>query len=450
MKSFVRGLLLLAICGGAAAGGWYWWQGQQRPPRFRTEKVIRDDLLAAITATGTIEPEEVVDVGAQVAGKIKNLGADPRDSSKSIDYGSAVEEHTVLAQIDDAIYRTHVDQATATLAKAKADLLQLRARLHQKEREWARAQTLATRDRSAISDTLYDTAQADYEAAKAALAVGEAVVAETQAALTQAEVNLDYTTIRSPVKGVIIDRRVNIGQTVVASLNAPSLFLIAKDLQRLQVWAAVNEADVGQIHPGQRVTFTVDAHPDEQFHGQVVQTRLNATMTQNVVTYTVVVSTDNSAGKLLPYLTANLQFEVGRREQVPVVPNAALRWQPRKDQIDPTFQEGPEANPVPPNAAPESTSAPTTAAASDASAAATASAAANKRNRGKVWVVSGSHVRPVTLELGMSSGTHTEITGGELEVGGDVVIGEETADAAPATAASPFAPQMRASKRPPG
>jgi len=439
MKSFVRGLLLLAVLGGAAAGGWYWWQGQQRPPRFRTEKVIRDDLLAAITATGTIEPEEVVDVGAQVAGKIKNLGADPRDSSKSIDYGSTVDEHTVLAQIDDAIYRTHVDQATATLAKAKADLLQLRARLRQKEREWTRSQTLATRDRSAISDTLLDTAQADFEAAKAALAVGEAVVAETQAALTQAEVNLDYTTIRSPVKGVIIDRRVNIGQTVVASLNAPSLFLIAKDLQRLQVWAAVNEADVGQIHPGQRVTFTVDAHPDEGFQGQVVQTRLNATMTQNVVTYTVVVSTDNSAGKLLPYLTANLQFEVGRREQVPVVPNAALRWQPRKDQIDPTFQDAPEVTPAP------------TSAASDASAAGTASAAAaKKRNCGKVWVVSGAHVRPVTLELGMSSGTHTEITGGELEVGAEVVIGEETTGAPAETAASPFAPQMRSSKRPPG
>lgn len=437
MRSFVRGLLLLTILGGAAAGGWYWWQGQKRPPSFRTEKVIRDDLLSAITATGTIEPEEVVDVGAQVAGKIKNLGADPRDSSKAIDYGSTVEEHTVLAQIDDAIYRTQVDQATATLAKAKADLLQLRARLHQKEREWARAQSLATRDRSAISDTLYDTAQADYEAAKAAQAVGEAVVAETQAALTQAEVNLDYTTIRSPVKGVIIDRRVNIGQTVVASLNAPSLFLIAKDLQRLQVWAAVNEADVGQIHPGQRVTFTVDAHPDEQFQGQVVQTRLNATMTQNVVTYTVVVSTDNSDGKLLPYLTANLQFEVGRREQALVVPNAALRWQPRAELIDPAARGEQRAATVAGEA--DATDKPNG-----------SNAATKRRNHGVVWVVAGPYVRPVPLELGMSSGAYTEVTGGQLDEGAVVVVGEESASAAPVTAASPFAPQMRASKRPAG
>ncbi|MBX9789176.1 MAG: efflux RND transporter periplasmic adaptor subunit [Pirellulales bacterium] len=437
MKQILRTLLVLAIIGGSAAGGWYWWHTRQQPIRYRVDEITRGDLQATITATGTIEPEEVVDVGAQVAGKIKNLGADPSDSSKTIDYGSAVEEQTVLAQIDDAIYRTHVDQATATLAKAKADLLQLRARLHQKEREWHRSQTLATRDRSAISDTLLDTAQADYEAAKAALAVGEAVVAEAQATLNQAEVNLGYTTIRSPVKGVIIDRRVNVGQTVVANLNAPSLFLIAKDLKRLQVWAAVNEADVGQIFPSQRVTFSVDAQPDEVFEGHVAQTRLNATMTQNVVTYTVVVSTDNAAGKLLPYLTANLQFEVGRREQVPLVPNAALRWQPRTEQIDPAFRSS------------TADTAQAGAAAPDVAGDAARPRAKQQRNRGTAWVLAGQFVRPVGLDLGMSSATHTEIVGGELEVGAAVVVGEEVADT-PAEAASPFAPQFRASKRPPG
>ncbi|MGD9648036.1 MAG: efflux RND transporter periplasmic adaptor subunit [Pirellulales bacterium] len=444
MRPFLRAFLLLFVVAGSAAGGWYWWQSQQRPPRFRTEEISRGDILSTITATGTIEPEEVVDVGAQVAGKIKNLGADPTDSSKTIDYGSAVEEDTVLAQIDDAIYRTHVDQATATLAKAKADLLQLGARLHQKEREWARAQTLASRDRSAISDTLYDTAQADFEAAKAALAVGEAVVAEAQAALTQAEVNLDYTTIRSPVKGVIIDRRVNVGQTVVANLNAPSLFLIAKDLKRLQVWAAVNEADIGQIFPGQRVTFTVDAHPDEVFKGHVAQTRLNATMTQNVVTYTVVVSTDNSAGRLLPYLTANLQFEIGRREQVALVPNAALRWQPRDDQIDPDYLPGTGDVPAADKPAPRDKAPAPTA----DQGAAPAKTTNNHRQRGTVWVAAGEVVRPVRLELGVSSATHTEIVAGQLEVGDAVIVGEEVADAPADTVASPFAPQLRASKRP--
>src|SRR5205823_11154354 len=151
-----------------------------------------------------------------------------------------------------------------------------------------------------------------------------------KAALKNAEINLAYCTITSPVKGVIVDRRVNIGQTVVSSLNAPSLFLIAKDLKRLQVWASVNEADIGNIRSGQQVTFTVDAYPGRTFKGTVApdQPRLNASMTQNVVTYTVVVTTRNDDGKLKPYLTANVNFEVSKHENVLLVPNAALRWKP--------------------------------------------------------------------------------------------------------------------------
>ena len=148
-----------------------------------------------------------------------------------------------------------------------------------------------------------------------------------------ARTNLGYTTIKSPVRGVIIDRRVNIGQTVVASLNAPSLFLIAKDLRRMQVWASVNEADIGHIRLDMPVRFTVDAYAGETFHGKVTQIRMNATMTQNVVTYTVVVTTDNSNGKLLPYLTANVQFEMDQRSDVLLVPNAALRWKPQASQM---------------------------------------------------------------------------------------------------------------------
>ena len=150
-----------------------------------------------------------------------------------------------------------------------------------------------------------------------------------------AKTNLGYTTITSPVRGMILDRRVNIGQTVVASLNAPSLFLIAKDLRRMQVWASVNEADIGRIRVNMPVRFTVDAYPGQMFRGKVTQIRMNATMTQNVVTYTVVVTTDNSSGKLLPYLTANVQFEMDQRSNVLLAPNAALRWKPQASQIDP-------------------------------------------------------------------------------------------------------------------
>src|SRR5207244_4435372 len=162
-----------------------------------------------------------------------------------------------------------------------------------------------------------------------------AEVDQAEGSVTRAERNLNYTTINSPVRGVVIDRRVNIGQTVVASLNAQSLFLIATDMRRMQVWVAVNEADVGSIHPGEPVSFIVDAFPGETFRGQVNKVRLNAAMTQNVVTYTVEVMTDNASGRLLPYLTANVKFEVDRHDDVLMVPNPALRWAPKAEQDAP-------------------------------------------------------------------------------------------------------------------
>ncbi len=320
-------------------------RGDKGSASFRTVPVKRGDLVATISATGTVEPEEVVDVGAQVAGRIVAFGKDV--SGKTVDYGSQVEDGTVLAQIDDALYaadvsqsKAQVEQAKASVMRAEADLGQMQAKLVQAERDLNRAKKLGPGD--ALSQADYDAAVSAYDVAKANVAVGKAAIVQANEAVAQAQANLkrtqrnlDYCTIKSPVKGVIIDRRVNIGQTVVASLNAPSLFLIAKDLKRMQVWIAVNEADIGNIHPGQAVTFTVDAFPGQVFQGEVGKVRLNATMTQNVVTYTVEVITDNSDGKLLPYLTANAKFMVSTRANVLMVPNAALRWVPQAEQVVP-------------------------------------------------------------------------------------------------------------------
>jgi len=262
-----------------------------------------------------------------------------------------VEEGTILANIDDSIYSAEVEMATAQLTQAKAsqlraesDLQQLLAKLEQAKRDWERAQKLGPSE--ALSPAAYDGYKAAYEIALANVAVGKAAIEQAKAAVEQASAslarakrNLSYCVIKSPVKGVIIDRRVNIGQTVVASLNAPSLFLIAKDLKKIQVWVAVNEADIGMIYPGMPVHFTVDAFPGLVFNGEVRKIRLNATMTQNVVTYTVEVSTENPDQKLLPYLTANVQFETGKRTNVLMVPNAALRWTPKEDYISPEFRE---------------------------------------------------------------------------------------------------------------
>ena len=295
---------------------------------LRTVTIKRGDLLSTISATGTVEPEEVVDVGAQVAGLILEFGPDPHDPAKLIDYGSVVEKGTVLAKIDPTPYEAALEQAEATLERSQADLLQLDAKYEQTNRSGSGPKVCCPRE--AIADTDYDTALAKYKSAKANVAVGKATIRQNKAALRTAKTNLGYTTITSPVRGVIIDRRVNIGQTVVASLNAPSLFLIAKDLRRMQVWASVNEADIGRIQWTCPCASRSMPIRGQTFRGKVTQIRMNATMTQNVVTYTVIVTTDNSDGKLAAVPDGERAVRVGPAvRSVLLVPNAALRWKPR-------------------------------------------------------------------------------------------------------------------------
>jgi HlyD family secretion protein len=424
-------VVVLVLAGGA--GLWYVRAAGDHGPRLRTAEARRGELVATINATGTIEPEQVIDVGAQVAGQILEFGSDPRDSSRPIDYGSPVDVGTVLARIDPQVYQAQVDQAKANLQKAQGDLLQMQAKVYQTKRDYGRADELYTGG-VALSATDYDTAKAAYETAESALEVGQATIAQNKAALQQAQLNLDYCTIKSPVKGVIVDRRVNVGQTVVSSLNAPSLFLIAKDLTRLQVWASVNEADVGHIHPGQTVQFTVDAYPNQTFTGVVApdQPRLNATMNQNVVTYTVVVNVDNSDGKLLPYLTANLQFEVSRLTDALLVPNAALRWQPSPEQVAPDIRAAYVKSLTQSAGDPaDNSSKPTT---------------KDRQDRGRGWVQDGSYVRPVRVQIGLSDGVNTEITGGDLQESMPVVVGEEQ-DNGGSGVSNPFTPQLFGGKK---
>jgi HlyD family secretion protein len=389
-----------------------------------------------ISATGTVEPEEVVDVGAQVAGQILYFGAD--NNNNTIDYGSFVKKGAVLAQIDDTLYtadvenyKAQVQQAIASQSNANANVLQMKAKLMQAEADWRRAQTLGPSQ--ALAPTSYDQYKANYEVAKANVALAaagvelaSAALAQAKAALGKAKENLAYCTVKSPVDGVVIDRRVNIGQTVVSSLNTPSLFLIAKDLKRIRVWVSVNEADIGNIHPGQPVTFTVDAFPDEVFRGLVGKIRLNATMSQNVVTYTVEVNTNNADGKLLPYLTANAQFEIGRRENVVLVPNAALRWTPRSDDIAPESKQAHETRAGSPRRGSGTEAAPS-------------------QSRGIIWLEQGEFVRPLNVEAGLTDGTWTEVKSDSLNEELRVVTGEGRREpgGSPNAGGSPFMPQIR-------
>ncbi|WP_010585939.1 efflux RND transporter periplasmic adaptor subunit [Schlesneria paludicola] len=395
--------------------------------KYRTVSIERGDLTLTVGATGTVEPEEVVDVGAQLAGRIKEIGLDPRGKSDSsyanmtLDYGSPVEEGMLLVQIDPSVYVAQRDQAKANFDKAKADLLQMQAKREQTEAEWIRAQKLrgdtsgnpsttgsqASAQFRAISDSDYISAKANHEIAKASVEVGKSVIDQSESALKLAEINLGYTTINSPVSGTIIDRRVNIGQTVVASLNTPSLFLIAKDLRRMQVWASVNEADIGLLSPNMPVQFTVDAFPKDRFYGRVSQIRLNASMTQNVVTYTVVIATDNSNMKLLPYLTADVKFQIEKRSDVLFVPNAALRYTPPQGRIAP---ENPELIPIP-----------------------------KGENQGVIWIQKDNFVSPLLVTLGINDGSSTEISGEGITEGVRVVLGEKSSSASDEVN-NPFAP----------
>jgi HlyD family secretion protein len=449
MKKIIVLVILLGVLGGA---GYLYWQGQSNSQStLQFTKVKRGHLVATVGATGTLEPQEVVDVGAQVNGPIIFIGKDPKTQSGIVDWGSQVEgpaldskgkpvldssgnpvRGTLLAQIDPAIYQAQVNSAQAALLSAKADLLQKTATLGQATADWGRAQKLY--GTGGIQQAEYDQLKAAYEVARANVEVSKAGIKTQEANLANARTNLNYTTISSPVKGVVIDRRVNVGQTVVSSLAASSLFLIAKDLTRMEVWSTVNEVDVGKIKIGQDVNFTVDAFPGRVWHGKVVPqgklaARLNASMTQNVVTYTVVVSVDNSDSTLYPYLTTNLSFIVGDRKNALLVPNAALRWQPARTEMAPEARDsyfklkGKKRSPTDVDA----------------------------QDMGFVWVKGDDGLlRYIQVHTGLTDGVNTEIlkvvSGGDLPEGAEIIVGEGRAEAQ-GGAANPFTPQIFKGKK---
>lgn len=437
LKSPLAAVAVVLLAGGFFA--WRWDARNSAQLSFTTAVVKRADVVATISSTGTIEPVEVIDVGAQVAGLISSFGRDAE--GKPVDYRSIVEQGAVLAKIDDSVYAADLGVAKAQLEQdhagelsASANVEQAKAKFIQAEADWNRAAELSGSKLIATAD--YDAAKAAYQVAKANVSVAEGALAQAkastvqaQAAVEKAQRNLDFCTIRSPVKGVIIDRRVNIGQTVVASLNAPSLFLIAKDLTKMQIWVGVNEADVGKILPDAPVTFTCDTFPGREFVGTVGKVRLNATMTQNVVMYTVEVNTENSDNTLLPYLTANVRFVLSQATNVLTIPNAALRWTPSSlAQIEPEFRasaaaDSPASDPPgdPPPPAKKKTSA---------------------KLSGTLWLYDGDFVRPVQVKLGTSDGTSTAVAADELHEGQVVVTGEIAASAQTDTK-NPFLPQQR-------
>ena len=473
MKRSTRSIILILGIAAVALIAWRIFHKKDVAlPPLQTAEVKRADVFATISATGTLEPEEVVDIGAQVTGQILTFGKDTQ--SKIVDYGSEVEEGVLLAKIDDALYAINKKQAEAQLMQAqsavlsaeaslvqnKAKLEQARAQANQAKKDWDRAEKLGPSN--SLSQSAYDTYESTYDAAKAnvsaaeaactvsdaQIATSKATVSQAEAAIQLADRNLAYCTILSPVKGIVIDRRVDVGQTVVSNMSASSLFLLAKDLKHMEVWVAVNEADIGNIHNGQAVTFTVDAYPGNTFTGTVNKVRLNATMSQNVVTYTVEISTDNADGKLLPYLTASVKFEIDRKQNVLTVPNAALRWRPSDAQLAPGVENPFAAKSGKKDAAKDGP--PKKDGGKDSGKAGAKPAERKKDKGGYLWVRDENlptRVKPLKVKVGISDGVVTEVspmTEDTTLEGVAVVIGEQhdAGDADSGETTNPFAPKF--------
>src|SRR5438309_11815479 len=385
MKRFIP-VVVVALLLGAGIWGYLYAQGRNSSPKYRLSQVERGPLTAAVSATGNLNAVITVQVGSQVSGQSKEL---------LVDFNSVVKKGQIIARIDPQIFAAQVNQAkavvetakaavlnqAATVEKAKADVENARAALAQGKAQTAKADAAQADskrilDRNAelfkrqlIAQADRDTAQANYEQAvaqsessrasekalaanidsslaqlrvqEAALKSAHAQVDQKTAALAQAQTTLDYTTIRAPVDGIVVSRAVDVGQTVAASLQAPTLFTIAQDLTKMQVYASTDESDVGMIRTGQIVSFKVDAYPKDTFTGRVSQVRMNATTVQNVVTYNTVIDFDNPDTKLFPGMTAYITLPVASAKSVLRVPNGALRYKPdlKADEIRALYQK---------------------------------------------------------------------------------------------------------------
>ncbi len=377
----VRKFAIFSIAAAVVAGGVYAaWRGfshEDRSP-YETIEVDRGDVRTTVTATGTLNPVTAVQVGTYVSGRIIAI---------DVDFNSPVQRNQRVAKIDPAPFEVKVRKAEAILANARAALAKSLANLAFKELTWKRYHELFERDLIARADL--DQARSDYEQARAQVELDKAAIRQAEADLAEARINLQYTDIVSPVDGIVVSRNVNVGQTVAASFQTPTLFLIADDLTKMQVNAAVSESDIGLVHEGQQASFTVDAYGERRFHGTIVQVRNAPVTVQNVVTYDVVIAVDNPDLALKPGMTATVTIVTAERRNVVRVPTRALRFHP----------EGTRGE--------------------------QASARSSGSPGHRVWVLREGRLTPINLELGLQSETHAEVLQGDITPGERVVVAME-------------------------
>ena len=412
----------------AVAAGIYYYRSDvaAEAPTLSTAEVTQGDLVATVEATGTLEAVTTVEVGSQVSGTIKTLGAD---------FNSQVRQGQVIAQLDPSLFDTQVAQERATVSRLNAEVERARVQAEDAKVKLGRAKDLAAQELIAKSDL--DAAVSTANAADASVKSADAQLLQAQASLNQAQVNLSHTVIRAPIDGVVIARNVNVGQTVAASMQAPTLFVLAQNLKEMRVNASVDESDIGKIQNKQPVRFRVDAYPNETFNGTVSQIRLQPVVEQNVVSYVTVIDVPNPDLKLKPGMTAAVTIETGRADEAIKVPNAALRFRPTQEAFEALGQKPPEPRQLPQGQSARGPQAGTDGQRRDRSA--------GDSQRGSVWVLAENTLKRVPVQVGLSDGTQTAVTSGDLTPGTRVVTGVSTPSTATAAApsGSPLIPQGR-------
>ncbi|EYF04721.1 efflux RND transporter periplasmic adaptor subunit [Chondromyces apiculatus] len=451
-KRVVTWVLILAVLGAAVAGiVWKVRKPSEPDIRFETAQVERGRLTASVTASGTLSALVTVEVGSQVSGRIEKL---------FVDFNSTVKKDEVVAKIEPMLFQADVRKANANLVAASGNLARAKAEADLAERQ--RVRTVGLRAEGLVSQADLDTAEANAVAAKANVEALKGAVEQSRAALYQAQVNLAYTTIKSPIDGVVISRDVNVGQTVAASLSAPKLFTIAEDLRKMQVDTFVAEADVGKLGAGMAVRFTVDAFPGRRFQGAVREIRNAAQTVQNVVTYDAVIDVQNPELLLKPGMTANVSVVVSEKNDALKVPNAALRFRPPAELTAAGSASGAgSAGPAGSGGPPGSAAGAGRPGGGGRRGPPGAGAGAPGRGEGEpgggegdgapqqtrrtVWVLRDGRPQPVRVVIGVTDGTNTEVVEGDLKEGDAVIISSsggaaETSTSTPARGGSPGGP----------
>ncbi|MEQ1601838.1 MAG: efflux RND transporter periplasmic adaptor subunit [Methylophilaceae bacterium] len=387
MSSVIKKIGIAVILLGLLGGGYYYYQkSKTKTPEqlYRLQEISKGDVARSVSANGTLNPVTLISVGTQVSGRVSKL---------YVDFNDRVEKDQVLLELDDALFTAQIAQSTGNVGNAEASV--------------ELAQANERRTRSLLAQEYVSKQELDQSVQ--ALKSARAQLDTARGQLRRDQTNLSYSIIRSPVSGVVVDRVVDVGQTVAASFQTPTLIKIAQDLAKMQISSSFAEADIGNIQVGQAVKFSVDAYPNRNFEGVVKELRLNPTVTSNVVTYNVVVSVDNPDKILLPGMTAYVSIVVAKRENVLLAPNAALRFKPKLDESQTASVAGKNGRDAGRGRGKKKPG-------------------AEDLSGGTIYIIKNGKLAPVRVTVGISDSRFTEITSDELKVNDQVIVGENQAD----------------------